>query len=509
MPAVSPPTAPPPAPPRLYRLRRRLLLVISLLVALVVVSGAATVLTGLASRRAILEAHDLEVASRRAALLSVTAREQYIHEAHTIILRDRSHVEHHDAWVSELGAKLAELRPSLDAEAATQLDDIGQASRELSELFARAILPAIDRQDWHEVHHAHDRANALVDRMTEHADRLARHFDERALGAERRAEQFIRFALLLATAVCASAAALALFAGRKLWRSFSTPLSSLEHVAERVTAGDRSARVEPVAAVELAAVADAFNRMLDALSRAEADLVTSERLAAIGRVAAGVAHEINNPIAVIRGYVKTMVKEADKPELREELAILDEEAAACQRIAEELLMYARSPVLSPRPVQAEELLRDAVSHCAGAPGRSAPPVRVDAEPASVAVDPLRIRQVIVNLVTNAREATSGDDEIVVRGRQQDDGYRIEILDRGAGIPEEARERLFEPFFTTRRDGTGLGLAVCYGIVTAHGGRIEAAPNPSGGTVMRVALPAESAATPSQQAPAVAAQTVER
>ncbi|WP_437569695.1 sensor histidine kinase [Sorangium sp. So ce542] len=482
--------APPPAPQRLYRLRRRLLLVISLLVALVVVSGIATVLTGLASRRAILEAHDLEVASRRAALLSVTAREQYIHEAHTIILRDRSHVEHHDAWVSELGAKLAELRPGLDGEAATKLDDIGKASRELSRLFSTAILPAIDRQDWHEVHHAHDRANALVDRMTEHADSLARHFDERALAAERRAEQFIRFALILATAVCALAAALALIAGRELWRSFSTPLASLERVAERVTAGDRSARVEPVAAVELAAVADAFNRMLDALSRTEADLVASERLAAIGRVAAGVAHEINNPIAVIRGYVKTMAKEAEKPELREELSILDEEAAACQRIAEELLMYTRSPVLSPRPVQAEELLRNAALHCDGAPGR-APPVLVDAEPAFITVDPLRIRQVVVNLVTNAREAASGTsegDEIVVRGRQEGDGYRIEILDRGAGIPEEARERLFEPFFTTRRDGTGLGLAVCYGLVTAHGGTIRAEPRPGGGSRFVIDLP---------------------
>ncbi|WP_437926749.1 ATP-binding protein [Sorangium sp. So ce291] len=482
--------APPPAPQRLYRLRRRLLLVISLLVALVVVSGIATVLTGLASRRAILEAHDLEVASRRAALLSVTAREQYIHEAHTIILRDRSHVEHHDAWVSELGAKLAELRPGLDAEAATKLDDIGEASRDLSQLFSTAILPAIDRQDWHEVHHAHDRANALVDRMTEHADSLALHFDERAMAAERRAEQFIRFALILATAVCALAAALALIAGRKLWSSFSTPLASLERVAGRVTAGDRSARVEPVAAVELAAVADAFNRMLDALSRTEADLVASERLAAIGRVAAGVAHEINNPIAVIRGYVKTMAKEAEKPELREELSILDEEAAACQRIAEELLMYTRSPVLSPRPVQAEELIRNAVEHCDGGPGR-APPVLVDAEPAFITVDPLRIRQVVVNLVTNAREATSGTsegDEIIVRGRQQDDGYRIEILDRGAGIPEEARERLFEPFFTTRRDGTGLGLAVCYGLVTAHGGTIRAEPRPGGGSQFVIDLP---------------------
>lgn len=481
-----------PHSPHVYRLRRRLLLVISLLVALVVTSGAATVLTGLASRSAIMEAHDLEVASRRAALLSVIAREQYIHEAHTIILRDRSHVEHHDAWVHKLGAELDQLRPDLDAEGAMKLAAIGKTSRDLSEIFSTAILPAIDRQDWTEVHRAHERANALVDQMTEYADTLASYFDERAMSAERRAAQFIRFALILATVVGALAAALALIAGRSLWRSFSTPLASLEHVAQRVAAGDRSARVEPVAAMELTVVADAFNRMLDALARAEADVVASERLAAIGRVAAGVAHEINNPIAVIRGYVKTMAKEAETPELRDELSILDEEAAACQRIAEELLMYARSPAMDPRPVQAEELLRDAVGHCEGAASRrgagAAPPIVVEAESAFITVDPLRIRQVIVNLVTNAREATVDEEAIVVRGLRHKDGYRIEFLDRGNGIPEEARDRLFEPFFTTRRNGTGLGLAVCYGLVTAHGGTIRAESRPGGGSRFLVELP---------------------
>ncbi|XYH97151.1 ATP-binding protein [Sorangium sp. So ce1128] len=75
-----------------------------------------------------------------------------------------------------------------------------------------------------------------------------------------------------------------------------------------------------------------------------------------------------------------------------------------------------------------------------------------------------------------------------RGRRQDDGYRVEVLDRGAGIPEGARERLFEPFFTTRRDGTGLGLAVCYGLVTAHGGAIRAEPRPGGGSQFVIDLP---------------------
>src|SRR5262245_37045479 len=98
---------------RTYRLRSRLLLVISLSFLLAAMSGACTVFTALTSRRAILEAHDWQVASRRAALLSVIVREQYIHEAHTIILRDRSHVAHHNDWVLKLSSELDELRPDV------------------------------------------------------------------------------------------------------------------------------------------------------------------------------------------------------------------------------------------------------------------------------------------------------------------------------------------------------------------------------------------------------------
>ncbi len=480
-------------PQRTYRLRRRLLVLVTLLVTLVVANGAATVLMGLSSRDAIFAAHDLEVASRRAALLSVIAREQYIHEAHTIILRDRSHVEHHDAWVHKLGSELDELRPDVDADGAQRLDAIAKASHELTVIFSSSILPAIDRQDGAEVRRAHDRANALVDQMTEHADALADYFDQRAMAAERGAARFIRWALGVAVVVGAVAAVLALIAGRGLWRSFSTPLASLERVAERIAEGDRRARVPRIAAVELGVVGDAFNRMLDALARAEGEVVASERLAAIGRVAAGVAHEINNPIAVIRGYAKTMRQEAQTAELREELSILDEEAEACQRIAEELLMYARSPAMLPVPVQAAELLEDARAHCEISPSRgeaSEGPkaVHMEAERAVIAVDRLRIRQVVVNLVTNAQEATAGSEPVLVRGLRHRDGYRIEVLDRGKGISDEARERIFEPFYTTRRDGTGLGLAVCYGLVTAHGGTIVAEPRPGGGSRFVIDLP---------------------
>lgn len=480
-----------PSSPRTYRLRGRLLFLISVLVALVLVSVVVTASTAFISRNGILRAHAMEVMSRRAALLSVTAREQYIHEAHTIILRDHSHVGHHDEWVVKLNTELSALRTDVTPEEAARLDAIRAASRDLSRLFASSILPAVDRQDYNEVRRSHDRANALVDQMTEHADALASYFEEQATLAENDAERQIRLALGLSIGVGLLAAAVALVAGRSLWRSFSHPLASLERVAQQVATGDREARVEPLPALELQVVAGAFNRMLDALGKAEGEVVASERLAAIGRVAAGVAHEINNPIAVIRGYLKTMRQEAQNAELREELQILDEEATACQRIAEDLLAYSRSPAMAPVPVQATEVLQDAAERSEGTSLRdtATTPIRVEAEPALIAVDPLRIRQVLVNLITNAREAAPGDEPIIVRGRRAQGSYQIEVLDRGPGFPDEIREHLFEPFFTTRRDGTGLGLAVCYGLVAAHGGTIRAETRPEGGSRFVVDLPA--------------------
>jgi signal transduction histidine kinase len=119
-------------------------------------------------------------------------------------------------------------------------------------------------------------------------------------------------------------------------------------------------------------------------------------------------------------------------------------------------------------------------------------VTIEAEPATIDVDPGRLRQVVMNLVRNACEATSEAGTNAAVGLTGactgEDGYQVSVSDRGPGIPTANRDRLFEPFFTTRSDGTGLGLAVCYGLVTAHGGTIDVSDRPGGGTIIRVDLP---------------------
>jgi signal transduction histidine kinase len=228
------------------------------------------------------------------------------------------------------------------------------------------------------------------------------------------------------------------------------------------------------------------------LEARERQLVRAERVAVIGQLTAGIAHEINNPIGVIRGYLKTMLPTVDpaaSPELHEELEILDEEAAACQRIVDDLLSFAREPELELQPVPARRLLDDAVRRFGST--REGRDRRVELElvdDATLEVDPVRMQQVLANLLRNAADVST--DAIELRGRARPDGgYRIEVGDHGPGIAPDRHERVFEPFFSERRGGSGLGLAVSRGIVEAHAGRIFVDPRRRSGACIVVELPA--------------------
>ena len=173
----------------------------------------------------------------------------------------------------------------------------------------------------------------------------------------------------------------------------------------------------------------------------------------------------------------------------EELQILDEEAAACQRIAEDLVAYSRMPDLECEPVAVENFLKEAVKRFRETPEGSTRSVKVVAEDASVYADRSRIRQVILNLLINAGQVSDTKSPIEVTGRQQSKhSYMILISDRGPGVDENDKPRIFEPFYSKRRGGTGLGLAVCQGIIRAHGGSIHVEDRQGGGAVFRVVLP---------------------
>ncbi len=476
-----------------FGLRRRLGLGLATLVALAL-CGASIVLLVAGRYQAAVDSLDRDtVLARRARQLGVFAREQYIHEAHTIILGDRSHVAHHGTWVETLRTSANSLAAEVAPGERQGLSDIVALSTRLQTIFASEILPAIDRHDPGAVHEAHEEAEEVVDRMIADADRLGARFEARARDRAQRAERDARVGMLASIVLAAIAALVALEVARRVWRGVAGPLDRLHTIASRVSAGDTAARVGALETLELDTVGVAFDQMLDRLARRKAELVNAERLAVVGRIAAGVAHEINNPIGVIRGYLKTMLADVSEPALRAELCILDEEALACQRIAEDLLTYARIPALHVAPTEVSTLVAETVAKLKTTGDIGQCEVRVDIAPATLEIDPLRMRQVLTNLLRNGAQAMGGAGRIDVSGRVAGDSYELTVGDDGPGIAAEMRASLFEPFATNRSGGTGLGLAVCDGIVRTHGGEISVADRPEGGSLFTLKLPAHGAA----------------
>ncbi len=436
--------------------------------------------------------HDMNLA-QHARSLGVSAREQYIHEAHAIILRDRSHATHSGSWADRFRREAVTLAGELPEAERRRLRAIVQSSASLETVFATQVYPAVEGGDLHLVRVAHERAESIVDAMTLGADALAEQFERRAREGGERARTYARGASTLGAVLAGLAALLALAIARSVWNAAGPALRRLERTARSVAAGDTRARAGSDGPRELAVVGEAFDQMLDRLAEREAALVDAERLATVGRIAAGVAHEINNPIGVIRGYLKTMRAETMPPQLAEELAILDEEALACQRIADDLLTYARAPSLQRERVSVPSLVQDVVQRVRAGGEIGECEVQSSVEAADVELDPLRVRQVLSNLLRNASQSMDAHGTIDVSGARSGGQYKLRIEDRGRGIALQVRTLLFEPFATNRADGRGLGLAVCKRLVEAHGGTIVFRDRPGGGTTFEVSLPVDASA----------------
>ena len=234
----------------------------------------------------------------------------------------------------------------------------------------------------------------------------------------------------------------------------------------------------------------------------------SEKLSAVGRLAAGVVHEINNPLATIAACAEALESRVaegaygSSPEvedLREYLQLIRGEAFRCKEITNGLLDFSRARAVQHAPVNVSEVVESAARLLLHQ--RRGPAIRIEVEAAPrlplVAGDEGQLQQAVVILAENAVDAMPEGGTLTLRTRavtEGDDGaVLIEVGDTGSGIPPEILERIFDPFFTTKEigRGTGLGLAVCYGIVTEHGGRIGVDSTPGRGTTFTIRLPANS------------------
>lgn len=325
---------------------------------------------------------------------------------------------------------------------------------------------------------------------------------------------------LMMIAIAAVAALAVIGLGLVQYWSVMRPLKRLGKSVRQVAQGKLDERVQPVGPSEFAALARDFNVMaqeLDELYRQleekvaakSRELVRSERLASVGFLAAGVAHEINNPIGIIAGYAELSLKELDGSrngnaieEARKSLLVISEEAFRCKEIVRRLLELSRPGEENRAPFSLGEIATSVASTIAGLNNYQDRKLELEIDrPADLLVtcSEGEMKQVVLNLVINALEATSPrDGKVVVRVNRRNQDVELSVCDNGKGMTAQVLERIFEPFFTAKRGasapGTGLGLSITHAIVENHGGRIVAqSAGPGQGSLFTVTLPAAAGA----------------
>jgi two-component system sensor histidine kinase AtoS len=270
---------------------------------------------------------------------------------------------------------------------------------------------------------------------------------------------------------------------------------SLERLAEAasdVAGGHLERRVEVQTQDEVGRVARAFNTMIESLRRTIDQLAERESLAAVNEFAAALAHEVRNPLTSIRLDLQEVEERLpeDSP-MRTIQSRALEDVERLDRTVAGALDTARSGHIEPRDIDLREPVRAAVR--AAAPAFDARGARLKweepPEPATVRGDPDALERVVLNLLLNAAEALEADASASVELMRSDRDFTITVSDTGCGIAGESLQRVFDPFFTTRPGGTGVGLAVARRIVTAHRGEIRLSSEVGRGTIVQVRLPA--------------------
>ncbi|WP_300672827.1 nitrogen regulation protein NR(II) [Desulfoluna sp.] len=223
-------------------------------------------------------------------------------------------------------------------------------------------------------------------------------------------------------------------------------------------------------------------------------MATTEKLAAVGELSAGVAHEVNNPLGIILGYTQLLKRSAeDESTLKEDLTVIEKHVIGCKKVVESLLNFARSGPSEKSPCHLHRIIEEVLAftrHQAEMDGIQVVTELADTLP-EIYADAEKIKQVLINLIINAVHAIDGKGEIhVTTGLEEPGTVFITVADTGSGMDADIRSRVFDPFFTTKPTGTGtgLGLSVSYGIIKNHGGEIDVISTPGKGTAFTIHLP---------------------
>jgi len=316
---------------------------------------------------------------------------------------------------------------------------------------------------------------------------------------------------------------LGLFISLAVSRRLSRPLLELATSAKRVAAGDTEIVLPVSSGDEIGHLTETFNSMTATLRerdqrllglnrhleekvrqrtteleekslqliQAQEELLRNEKLAAIGSLAAGVAHEINNPTAIIRGNVELLQMELHHGMPgREEADEIMKQTERVSLITQNLLSFAREQMIRSERIELNGLIEEIIAQLSHQVDMDDIIIKKDFSPSvpEVEGDRERLRQVFTNILLNAVQAMDGRGILSLSSRSDKTGVQIGIADTGCGIDDDIREKIFNPFFTTKSNGTGLGLSVSYGIMQTHRGSIEVSSTAGEGTVFLLRLP---------------------
>ncbi len=308
-----------------------------------------------------------------------------------------------------------------------------------------------------------------------------------------------------------------------IWNFISTPVSKLAEGMELVAGGNLDHHIDMHQRDEIGELAKAFNSMTDdlkkaktelvewgntlerkvkekteAMQRAQEQLIHSEKLASLGRMAAGVAHEINSPLTGIVTFGHLLQKKFPPgTEEREDIDVIIDQANRCSTIIKGLLGFARSTAAQKKATDITDILAASLNILRNKADFFNIKIVTDFDPniRLVTADASQLQQVFLNMITNAADAMEGKGSLTVSSRMVAEGgtdfVEAEFRDTGPGMDDETLEKIFEPFFTTKPvgKGTGLGLAVTHGIIQEHGGKIIVHSKIGEGTSFRIRLPA--------------------
>jgi len=304
--------------------------------------------------------------------------------------------------------------------------------------------------------------------------------------------------IVISLVILLSASTISLIWSYRLTR----PLVRLTRAAQDIGRGDFDVSLKATSRDEIGSLTHSVDHMAHelrdrerALEEAQAALIQSEKMSAFGQLSAGIAHEVKNPLAGILGYTQLSLKGADSDTtIYKNLKIIEQETRRCNSIIENLMKFARQDKPELKALVLNDVIEDALVLVDHQMGISHIQLQKDLahDLPGIKGDPNQLIQVLMNIMINAQQAMDGKGgTVTITSSAPNRGVvELRVTDTGPGMPEEVRSKIFEPFFTTKPSGkgTGLGLAVTYGIIKDHGGNIRVESQPGEGTTFIITLP---------------------